>query len=242
MVTELNDTWVISALIASLTASVVIPGGLLLRKRGNARIPAPPRRALSRGNLESKIAREQPIEASPNRPRVRVQQSTTASQVFSRPAFPNETEHHAELQKENPENTRDVQELDFNPALYTVKAFGIATFAVTVGAVGLVLGVKNAMGIDDTQEFARRMRELVLARMPILSARIHRTLEELDGTSQSSSETRGEWNWPEAEQRLKDAYEQRGIAGWAEVAVEEIRAEEEIEREKRLALKENMKK
>jgi hypothetical protein len=80
-----------------------------------------------------------------------VQQSTTASQVFLRPTFPNEIEHHAELQNEQPENTQNAQELDFNPALYTVKAFGIATFAVTVGAVGLVLGVKNAMGIDDVR-------------------------------------------------------------------------------------------
>ncbi|EEB99147.1 hypothetical protein MPER_01228, partial [Moniliophthora perniciosa FA553] len=121
------------------------------------------------------------------------------------------------------------------------KAFGIATFAVTLGAVTLVWGVKNAMGVEDTQEFARRMRQLILTHMPILSSRIHGSLEDDPHNDEKSKSDADGWNWDDAEKRLKNAFEQKGLAGWAEAAVDEIRAEEHAERKKRIALEENMK-
>lgn len=41
------------------------------------------------------------------------------------------------------------------------------------------------------------------------------------------------WNWEEAEERLKKAYEQGGIAAWAQTAARELEAEAEMERTKR---------
>lgn len=38
---------------------------------------------------------------------------------------------------------------DFNPALLTAKAFGIATLLVVTGATAAVLGVKRALGVRD---------------------------------------------------------------------------------------------
>lgn len=40
---------------------------------------------------------------------------------------------------------------DFNGALYTAKAFGIATMIVTTGAVTTVWGIKLAMGVQDVR-------------------------------------------------------------------------------------------
>ena len=42
-----------------------------------------------------------------------------------------------------------------------------------------------------------------------------------------------EWSWPDAEHRLKMAYEEGGIMGWAEAALRELEAEGELERSKR---------
>lgn len=40
---------------------------------------------------------------------------------------------------------------DFNGALYSMKAFGIATMIVSAGAVTTVLGVKLALGVQDVR-------------------------------------------------------------------------------------------
>ena len=82
------------------------------------------------------------------------------------------------------------------------------------------------------------MRLAVLKHMPKLSARIHRAAEEIDGLSGTHSDGHGEidpatWTWPDAEQRLKAAFDKDGFSGWAEAAAKELEAEGQIERLKR---------
>lgn len=48
-------------------------------------------------------------------------------------------------------SSRPPAEEDFNGALYSAKAFGIATLFVTVGAVTTVMGIKAAMGVRDVR-------------------------------------------------------------------------------------------
>ena len=77
--------------------------------------------------------------------------------------------------------------------------------------------------------------------MPFLSSRIHRSpdLENSEDdpnapqlhVNQESGAV--EWSWPDAEHRLKAAYEEGGIMGWAEAALRELEAEGEMERSKR---------
>ncbi|KZT66604.1 hypothetical protein DAEQUDRAFT_674700 [Daedalea quercina L-15889] len=130
---------------------------------------------------------------------------------------------------------------NFNGALYSAKAFGIATLLVGAGAVTTVWGVQQALGVENTQEFAHRMRSFILRRMSFLSSRIHRPPDPEDGGNDSGTprlhvnQTAGTvgWSWPDAEQRLKAAYEEGGIMGWAEAAIRELEAEGEFERSKR---------
>ena len=81
------------------------------------------------------------------------------------------------------------------------------------------------------------MRHAILTRMPILSARIHRPLESDDGDApappSSATEASATWSWPEAEQRLREAFEKHGFYGWAAAAMQELEAEGRIERSKR---------
>jgi len=129
----------------------------------------------------------------------------------------------------------------FNGALYSAKAFGIATLCVGAGAVTMVWGVQQALGVENTQEFAHRMRSFILYRMPFLSSRIHRPPETEDSqevsdalqlrVDQTSRAT--DWTWHDAERRLTAAYEERGFMGWAQAALQELEAEGELERSKR---------
>ncbi|KAH7868628.1 uncharacterized protein C8R40DRAFT_1163906 [Lentinula edodes] len=116
---------------------------------------------------------------------------------------------------------------------WTFPTFGIATLLVSVGAVAGVWAIKTTMDVQDTQEFARKMRRIVLTRMPMLSARIHRVLD--DGGDDNTIDST-DWNWEDAERRLRDAYEKDGIVAWAEATLKELRAEEHSERLKRKEL------
>ncbi|EED78505.1 predicted protein [Postia placenta Mad-698-R] len=136
---------------------------------------------------------------------------------------------------------------NFNGALYCAKAFGIATVLVSVGAGATVWGVKSALGVRNTQEFADRMRSFVLARMPMLSSRIHRALqaedhsEEFVNSSAATTHLHGapgssntlQWSWPEAEERLRVAYDSGGVYTWAEAVLHELETEGQVERVKR---------
>lgn len=92
-----------------------------------------------------------------------------------------------------------------------------------------------------TQEFAHRMRHFILHQMPFLSSRIHRPPNpENSGDDPSAPQSymdQGrvpvEWSWSDAEHRLKTAYEEDGIMGWAEAALRELEAEGELERSRR---------
>ena len=89
------------------------------------------------------------------------------------------------------------------------------------------------------------MRVWVLLHLPQLSSRIHRPPVEEENTATILNdpvtvtevpriEVSGEdWAWPDAEQRLRTAYDRDGFSGWAKAALEELEAEGRIERRKR---------
>jgi len=118
---------------------------------------------------------------------------------------------------------------------------------VMAGALTTVWGVKTYMGVENTQEFATRMRSWVVTRMPGLSARLHRASAAEDHTATIANAPNlldtaivvdertdaAEWSWPDAEKRLKMAFEQGGFSGWAEAVTQELEAESRVERRKR---------
>lgn len=84
------------------------------------------------------------------------------------------------------------------------------------------------------------MRFILQTTFPSLRSRLYRPPETDDErfetqTQESSlpSVIEHSWNWEEAEQRLKKAYEEGGITVWAQVALRELEAEAEVERTKR---------
>jgi len=125
-------------------------------------------------------------------------------------------------------------------AFLAAKAFLIATGLVAVGGVTFTWAVKTALGVENAQEFGQKMRSIFQTTVPGLRSRLYRppeTDDELDelqahGVAFPSAIQR-EWNWKEAEERLKKAYEEGGIAAWAQTAFRELEAEVEVERTKR---------
>jgi len=132
------------------------------------------------------------------------------------------------------------------------KAFGIATLGVWTCMVGGVWGVKAYTGVQNIQEFGEYMRLTLLLKMPGLAARLHRPPDpdpepEPDLPTSTSiaaasleaaqtsplNETRTPWTWPEAENRLRTAFDERGFSGWAEAVLREVEAEARVERMKR---------
>lgn len=93
------------------------------------------------------------------------------------------------------------------------------------------------------------MRYLVQTKMPALSSRIHRPPTDDDHTGTIRNSPTGaldapqivmhedtgdvEWTWPDAEKRLRAAYDNGGFSGWAQAALEELEAEGRSERRKR---------
>lgn len=86
------------------------------------------------------------------------------------------------------------------------------------------------------------LRTIVRTKLPALSDRIHRrpTAEDhpddMDNFPDASTSDRlsfdqatgkFEWSWPDAEKRLKDAFETKGFSGWAEAALRELEAEDQ---------------
>jgi len=155
--------------------------------------------------------------------------------------------------------SRVEKDSDFNGALYSLKAFGIATALVVAGGAAGVWGVKTYLGAKNAQEFASTMRLTILDKWPLLTSRIHRSAvsdstvqfprpvassESLDDPRYRSSADEGsgglevemdggEWNWPAAQARLVAAYERGGVTQIAEVVARELEAELEHERRKR---------
>ncbi|KAF9494070.1 hypothetical protein BDN71DRAFT_1015438 [Pleurotus eryngii] len=124
---------------------------------------------------------------------------------------------------------------DFNGALHSAKAFGLATLLVAASATATVYGIKTWMRVQSTEEFAHRMRAILLAKMPSLSERIHRLADpdDDDASQVLDAPTVSTWNWPDAEQRLKAAFEKDGFAAWIKAAGRELEMEGRLERSKR---------
>ncbi|KAH9948025.1 hypothetical protein B0H21DRAFT_735831 [Amylocystis lapponica] len=220
--------WLPISLLALTTAALAVPIFLLKRHRAFtlgsalADAPPPPRRT---GAASGPAA----VRAGPARPASHPR--TSDAQRATHPS----SEAGVSLSMED----------NFNGALYSAKAFGLATMFVTVGAGTTIWGVKTAMGVQNTKEFADRMRFFFLTRMPTLSSRIHRLIGAEDNPSalvesqsaphpQSVGDTRAiHWSWQDAEQRLKAAYERDGFTGWTEAALQELEAEGHAERVRR---------
>ena len=81
------------------------------------------------------------------------------------------------------------------------------------------------------------MRSIFQTTIPSLRSRLYRppeTDDEFYGVQAAVSSTiEEEWNWAEAEERLKKAYEEGGITVWAQTALRELEAETRVERSKR---------
>ena len=84
------------------------------------------------------------------------------------------------------------------------------------------------------------MRSIFQTTVPGFRSQLHRPPEtdderyELRGQGDAfPSAVQGDWDREEAEERLKKAYEEGGIAAWAQFALRELEAEIEVERSKR---------
>jgi hypothetical protein len=87
---------------------------------------------------------------------------------------------------------------------------------------------------DKTQEFADRMRHVILTKFSFLTRRIHRSPPELPSEIDSPSDADAEWKWSEAEESVDRALEKDGSYGWGEAAMKGM---EEGERDERDRLK-----
>ncbi|TCD71026.1 hypothetical protein EIP91_000525 [Steccherinum ochraceum] len=228
--------WVPISLLALTTVALGVPI-VLLRRQRTGMIPRsvkdapPPRRTGGAVNLRTVPTKPQISRPAPSSSAVPPPLRARPSPTPANPAVAN-------------------PDADFNGALYSMKAFGIATMIVSAGAVTTVLGVKVALGVQDTKEFAQKMRQLIMTRMPVLSSRIHRAPDADDHpadwipvdpnghtfntqVTESEKSEQVEWSWPAAEERLGMAYQERGVRGWAEAVMHELEAEGQTERKKR---------
>ncbi|KIK58529.1 hypothetical protein GYMLUDRAFT_262386 [Collybiopsis luxurians FD-317 M1] len=208
-------------LAATVTAALAIPGAIYLRRKKNVSFPTrsvAPRRQ----SAASTLVPIRSINSVPN--------ATFTSPVDSVPRFKNKRG-----------SAESGPGLDFSPTLYALRALGIATAVVSVGAMAAFWVAKTATNINDTQEFERRMRQFMLTRMPLLSSRIHRILEEEEASDRpgTSAVDLTNWKWEDAEKRLRDVYEKEGVAAWMELAVRELHAEERVDRLKRKELEDD---
>jgi hypothetical protein len=81
------------------------------------------------------------------------------------------------------------------------------------------------------------MRSIFQTTVPGLRSRLYRPPETDEERYETQAQgvafpfpPEGDWNWEEAEERLKKAYEEGGIAAWAQTAFRELEAEVQGER------------
>ncbi|KAL1682687.1 hypothetical protein EV122DRAFT_259070 [Schizophyllum commune] len=131
---------------------------------------------------------------------------------------------------------------NFNAALYTAKAFGIATAMVVAGAFAGIQGAMYYFDVDDARQFGRHMRLMILEKMPGLTAQIHRAPDEPspEPAAPVPPAVEQDWKWEDAEARLRRAFETGGLAGWAEAAAKEVEVEDRIQRKKQQELVERL--
>ncbi|KAK7443999.1 hypothetical protein VKT23_015396 [Stygiomarasmius scandens] len=220
----------------ALTAGIVIPGAIYLRKKQNFGFSnAPPRRRVrtsARLELESLALQVPKGKAQTPQLPLHTPQSSRST-ATGRPTSPPKPEISPEASHED----------NFSPVLFALKALGLATFSVTVGAFAVVWGVKGCLGVENVQEFSDRMRQFSFTRVSFLSSRILGSHIQDDESSASSTnppplEVEGEWNWPDAEKRLQTAYSEGGVTAWVEVALKELEEEVRLEQRKRNDVKE----
>ena len=84
------------------------------------------------------------------------------------------------------------------------------------------------------------MRSIFQTTVPGLRSRLYRPPETEDERYEIKaqgitfpSSIQGDWNWEEAEERLKKAYEEGDTAAWVQTALRELEAEVKVERTKR---------
>ncbi|KAI9434865.1 hypothetical protein H4582DRAFT_747755 [Lactarius indigo] len=222
---------------------------LVLLRRQRARTSA-----LSNSVSSSMVTSAPPVRRAPTRgvpptaPPPRAAQALTPASTKATPSV--------EASSSSAAFSRIAQEDGFNGALYSLKAFSIATALVVAGGAASVWGVKTYLGVRDTQEFASTMRLSLLTKWPLLASRIHRASDSaplpppipLPVTISSASKPDADlpppppptsvpevdgWTWPAAQARLAEAYEHGGVARFAETAAGELEAEAELERRKR---------
>ena len=84
------------------------------------------------------------------------------------------------------------------------------------------------------------MRTFLSKSVPSLSSAVNRPLSLDEGPEShhgvvvgTSALKKEDWNWENAEKRLERAYEEGGVALWAQVALQELDAEVGLERERK---------
>ena len=130
---------------------------------------------------------------------------------------------------------RVVREDSFNGALYSLKAFGIATALVITGAAASLWGGKAYLGVKDAcicSSMSRTSHAFMAWHIPPIPAS-EAPADEPPLKTAAVPDDVDRWNWPAAQARLAAAYERGGVAQFAEAAVGEPEAEWELERRKR---------
>jgi len=113
----------------------------------------------------------------------------------------------------------------------------IATCLVGAGACGAVYAVQKFMGVDNVQDFARRMRYWTNAYLSGIVMRIYRGPEKAEerevGHDLALVDELENWTQEEAEKRIMRAYEEGGWSLLSKVLWRELEAEARVERAKR---------
>ncbi|KAH8989264.1 hypothetical protein EDB92DRAFT_1868796 [Lactarius akahatsu] len=227
--------WIPVSMLAVTTVALAVP--LVLLRRQRARASALNKSVSSSMTTSAPPLRRAPIRGVPS----------TAPPPRAAPALTPSVE----AISPSAASSRVAQEDGFNGALYSLKAFSIATALVVAGGAASVWGVKTYLGVRDTQEFASAMRLTLLTKWPLLASRIHRASDSAplpppiplpvmipsasksDPLPPTSVPDADGWTWPAAQARLAEAYEHGGVGRFAETAAGELEAEAELERRKR---------
>ncbi|KAH8981299.1 hypothetical protein EDB86DRAFT_443118 [Lactarius hatsudake] len=235
--------WIPVSMLAVTTVALAVP--LVLLRRQRSRVST-----LSNSVSSSMTTSAPPVRRTPTRgvpstaPPPRAAPALTHASTKATPSV--------EASSPSAAPSRVAQEDGFNGALYSLKAFSVATALVVAGGAASIWGVKTYLGVRDTQEFASAMRLTLLTKWPLLASRIHRASDSaplpppipLPVTIPSASKSDADlaptsapdadgWTWPAAQARLAEAYEHGGVGRFAETAAGELEAEAELERRKR---------
>ncbi len=137
----------LSLQLAVTTAALAIP--LVLLRRQRARVPA-----LSKSGSSSMVTSAPPVRRAPTRgvpstaPPPRAVSALTPASTKATPSV----EASSPLQGSSGAPLRVAKEDGFNGALYSLKAFSIATALVVTGGAATVWGVKTYLGVRDVRK------------------------------------------------------------------------------------------